>query len=245
MITGANQGLGMAYAIAYAKAGADIFIPHFTDDVSEIKKIIESLGRKVAFIQGDLTKEDYRNKAVEACLSIFGKIDILVNNAGTNFASPLLDFPDEKWRMVVNLQLDAAYYLGREVAAVMAKNGGGKIINIASALSFAADLNAAAYTIAKHGIVGVTRTFATELGGFNIQCNALAPGFFESEMNASIREVNPTLAQKVSDRIPGSEGRWGDIYHLMGPALFLASSASDYVNGCVIVVDGGFQSAMI
>ncbi|MCL2166782.1 MAG: SDR family oxidoreductase [Clostridiales bacterium] len=244
MITGANQGLGMAYAIAFATAGADIFIPHFTDDVSEIKETIEGLGRKVAFLQGDLTDGDYRKKVVEACVSVFGKIDILVNNAGTNFAAPMLDFPNEKWKQVLDLQLNAVYYLSREVAPVMVKNGGGKIINIASALSFAADINATAYTIAKHGIVGATRSFATELGGFNIQCNALAPGFFESEMNDMIRRENPGLAQKVSDRIPGSGGRWGDISALMGPALFLASAASDYVNGDVLVVDGGFKAAM-
>ena len=245
MITGANKGLGMAYAIAFAKAGADIFIPHFTDDVSQIKEVIEGLGRKAAFLQGDLTDKEYREKVVEACVSAFGTIDILVNNAGANYAAPLLDFPDEKWKQIVDIQLNAVYYLSRAVAPVMIKNGGGKIINIASALSFAADMNSAAYTIAKHGIVGVTRSFATELGAYHIQCNAIAPGFFESEVNATIRQVNPALAQKVGDRIPGSGGNWGDVYDLMGPALFLASAASDYINGEVIVVDGGFKAAMI
>lgn len=245
MVTGANQGLGMAYAIALAKAGADIFIPHFTPDVEQIKGAVEGTGRRIAFLQGDLTKKDYRQQVVEACVQQFGTIDILVNNAGTNYMAPLLEYPDEKWEQVVNLQLNAVYYLSRAVAGVMVKNGGGKIINIASALSFAADLNAPAYTIAKHGIVGATRSFAAELGPYNIQCNAIAPGFFDSEMSALVRAANPELAKKVCERIPTSGSEWGDIYDLMGPAIFLASSASNYVNGCVINVDGGFKAVLL
>jgi len=244
MITGANQGLGMAYAVALAKAGADIFIPHFTDDVSQVKGIVEGFGRKIGFLQGDLTDNDYRKRVVEECVALFGKIDILINNAGANFMAPLLDFPDEKWEHVMAVQLDAAYYLSREAARVMVKNGGGKIINIASALSFASDMNAPAYTMAKHGVIGMTRSFAAELGGYNIQCNAIAPGFFESEINAAVRQMNPALFQKVCDRIPGGGGKWGDIYDLMGPALFLASAASDYVNGTVVNVDGGFKAVL-
>ena len=245
MVSGANQGLGMAYAIALAKAGADIFIPHFTDDVAEIKETIEGLGRKVAFLRGDLTDDAYRKRVVQACVDTYGKIDILINNAGTNYMAPLLEFPDEKWAQVVDLQLNAVYYLTHEVAPVMVKNGGGKIINIASALSFAADMNATAYTIAKHGIVGATRSFAAELGAYNIQCNAIAPGFFDSEISAVVRKANPDIGEKVCGRIPGSGGEWGDIFDLMGPALFFASAASDYVTGCVLSVDGGFKAVLI
>ena len=245
MISGANQGLGMAYAVALAKAGASIFIPHFTDDVSEIKETIEGLGSRVSFLQGDLTDGEYRKRVVAACVEVFGKIDVLINNAGTAYMAPFLEFPDEKWAYVMDLQLNAVYYLTHEVAPVMVKNGGGKIINIASALSFAADMNATAYTIAKHGIVGATRSFATELGAHNIQCNAIAPGFFDSDISAMVRKANPGIAEKVSDRIPGSGGEWGDIFDLMGPMLFLASAASNYVNGCVIPVDGGFKAALL
>jgi 2-deoxy-D-gluconate 3-dehydrogenase len=245
MITGANQGLGMSYAIALAKAGADIFIPHFTDDVSEIKNAIESVGRRVAFIQGDLTEDAYRNNCVSACLAQFGRIDILINNAGRNYAAPLLDFPDEQWKKVVDLQLEAVHYLSHAVAPVMVRQGGGKIINIASALSFAADHNASAYTAAKHGIIGVTRSFAAELGQYNITCNAIAPGFFLSDMTASIRAQKPDLYEKVCQRIPLAKGSWGDTYDLMGAAVFLSSAASDYISGVVLTVDGGFQSQMI
>ena len=245
MITGANQGLGMAYAIALAKAGADIFISHFTDEVTEIRKTIESIGRHVAFIQGDLTKDDDRKKCVDSCLAEFGRIDILINNAGRNYAAPLLDFPDEQWKKVVDLQFEAVHYLSRAVASIMVRQGGGKIINIASALSFAADLNAAAYTAAKHGIIGITRSYAAELGKYNVTCNAIAPGFFLSDMTIQIRSEAPDLYDKVSQRIPMANGGWGDTYDLMGAAVFLSSPASDYISGLVLTVDGGFQAQMI
>lgn len=246
MITGANQGLGMTYAIALAKAGADLFIPHFTADIEDVKNAVESIGQRVAFLRGDLNDPEYRQACVDACLAEYGRIDVLINNAGINFAAPLIDFPDNKWKMVVDLQLEAVHYLSHLVAPIMAKQGGGKIINIASALSFAADMNATAYTVAKHGIVGMTRSYAAELGKYNITCNAIAPGFFESEMNGSIREANPALYNKVCDRItiaPNGRG-WGDTFDLMGTAVFLCSPASDYINGDVIVVDGGFKAVM-
>ena len=177
-----------------------------------------------------------------------GYVPLLDNcqDAAVNFAAPLLDFPDKRWKMVVDLQLESVHYLSHLVAAVMAKQGGGKIINVASALSFAADLNATAYTVAKHGIVGMTRSYAAELGKYNITCNAIAPGFFETAMNGSIREANPALYEKVCDRTTFSpEGRgWGDTFHLMGTIVFLSSPASDYINGDVIVVDGGFKATM-
>jgi 2-deoxy-D-gluconate 3-dehydrogenase len=245
MITGANQNLGMAYAVALATAGADLFIPHFTSDVSEVKSIVESMGRKAVFLRGDLTDENYRRQAVKVCEEAYGRIDILINNAGMNHAAPLLDFPDDKWKMVVELQLNAVYYLSREAAKVMVKTGGGKIINIASALSFYADKNATAYTVAKHGIVGLTRSFATELGQYNISCNAIAPGFYKTEINRTIREGLPDMAKKISEHIPLGDGDWGDIFHLMGTAVFLSSAASDYISGWVINVDGGFSAQMI
>ncbi|MGN1002887.1 MAG: SDR family oxidoreductase [Oscillospiraceae bacterium] len=245
MITGANQGLGLTYAIALAKAGADIFIPHFTSDVTEVKEAVESLGRKIAFLQGDLTDADYRQRCVDACLAEFGRIDILINNAGCNFTAPLLDFPDSKWKMVVDLQLEAVHYLSHLVAPVMVRQGGGKIINIASALSFAADMNSTAYTVAKHGIVGMTRSYAAELGKYNITCNAIAPGFFATEMNDAVRAANPSLYNKVCDRISlCQDGQWGDTCDLMGAVVFLSSPASNYINGDVLVVDGGFQALM-
>ena len=126
------------------------------------------------------------------------------------------------------------------------QQGGGKIVNVASALSFSADLNATAYTVAKHGIVGLTRSLAAELGRYNITANAIAPGFFESDANIMIRNADPKMFGKVCDRIPLNTGEsWGDIYDLMGPMVFLCSPASDYVSGDVLVVDGGFKAQMV
>jgi 2-deoxy-D-gluconate 3-dehydrogenase len=245
MITGANQGLGVCYAIALARAGANIFIPHFTEDIAGVKAAVEAMGQKVCFLRGDLTDADYRQRCVDACLSEFGRIDILINNAGNNYTAPLLDFPDEKWRMVVALQLEVVQYMSHLVAGVMTKQGGGKIINIASALSFSADVGSTAYTVAKHGIVGMTRSYAAELGRFNITCNAIAPGFFHSPMAAALMKDLPDLYKKVCARIPLSKGDWGDIFDLMGTAVFLSSSASDYLSGIVLNVDGGFKAQMV
>ena len=246
MITGANHGLGEAYAVALAKAGADIFITHHSPDVSRVKVEIESLGRRVAFCQGDLTQKEHREACVEACLKEFGRIDILINNAGRNHAAPLLEFEDDEWKKVVDLQMEAVHYLSRAVAKVMAKQGGGKIINIASALSFAADPNACAYTAAKHAIIGITRSFAAELGKYHITCNAIAPGFFMSNMTGEIRAANPGLYERVGNRIALSDdGNWGDIKDLMGAVVFFSCPASDYITGDVMVVDGGFKAVMV
>ena len=245
MITGANQGLGVIYAAALSKAGADIFVPHFTDDTEEVRSVVEGNGRKIGFYQGDLTKKEDREATIKACMDMFGRIDILINNAGNNFMSPLLDLPDEKWDMVIGLQLCAVHYMSHAVAKIMKEQGGGKIINVASALSYAADLNANAYTVAKHGILGMTRSYAAELGKYGITCNAIAPGFFASAVNAPMRAANPKLVTGVVERTSLLKDDWGDLYDLMGTIVFLSSSASDFINGVDIPVDGGFKAQML
>ena len=245
LITGANHGLGEAYAVALAKAGADIFITHHSPDISQVKEEIESLGRRVAFCQGDLTDKAHREACIAACLKEFGRIDILINNAGRNHAAPLLEFEDDEWKKVVDLQMEAVHYFSRAVARVMAKQGGGKIINVASALSFAADPNACAYTAAKHAIVGITRSFAAELGRYHITCNALAPGFFLSNVTEQIRAADPSLYERIGHRLPLSgDGSWGNARDLMGAIVFLSAPASDYMTGEVLVIDGGFKAQM-
>ncbi len=241
IVTGANQGLGMGYAVAFAKAGADLYIPHFTDETAEVKELIEAEGRKVAFIQGDLTDAAYRQSVVEGCLKEYGRIDILVNNAGMNHFAPFLEFPDEAYSRVLELQLKAVYYLGRAVAKVMVKQGGGKIINIGSALSYTADRQCPAYVTAKHGVIGITRDFANELGQYNIQTNAICPGFIQTDMNIAI-SADKAFYDHITGRI--AAGRWGDLDDLMGTVVFLASKASDYLNGADIKVDGGFSTVL-
>ena len=238
IVTGANSGLGMGYAVAFAKAGADLFIPHYTDDVSTVKALIEETGRRVEFLQGDINDMDYIKRVIDACLKAYGRIDILVNNAGTNCFAPFLDFPDDGYKRVVDTNLNSVYYMGHEAAKVMVRQGGGKIINIGSALSYTADLNCPSYVTAKHGVIGITRSFASELGPYNIQCNAICPGFIQTAVNSAVSN-NPELYKKINDRI--ANGRWGTLADLMGLAVFLASPASDYINGADIKIDGGFS----
>ena len=242
IVTGGNQNLGMGYAVAFAKAGADLFIPHFTDDVSEVKSLIEAEGRRVEFIQGDLADANHVRAIVDTCLKVYGKIDILVNNAGTNHFEDVRTFPDEQYKRVVDINLNACYYLGHEVAKAMIEQGtGGKIINIGSVLSFTADNMCPSYVIAKHGVIGLTRYFANDLGQYNIQTNALCPGFIKTEINAAISE-NKEFYDKITNRIP--LGRWGESDDLLGAAVFLASRASDYMNGWYVSVDGGFATTL-
>ena len=241
LITGANQGLGMAYALAFAKAGADLFIPHYTEDVTEVKGLIEAEGRRVEFIRGDLCNRAHIDEIVNGCLSAYGKIDILVNNAGTNHFEDVMTFPDEQYKRVTDVQLNAVYYMTHEVGKVMVKQGGGKIINIGSALSFTADKYCPGYVISKHGVIGITRYFASDFGKYNIQVNALCPGFFYTEMNAAISD-DKEFYDHITNRIP--LGRWGISHDLMGTIVFLASRASDYMTGWYVSVDGGFATTV-
>ena len=204
IVTGANQNLGMAYAVAFAKAGADLYIPHFTDETDTIRKLIEAEGRKVSFLKGDLTKDEDRKAVVKGCLDTYGKIDILVNNAGMGVFCDFLDFPDSAWQKVIDINMNAVYYLSHEVAKVMVKQGHGKIINIASALSFTADKKCPPYVASKHAIVGITRTFANELGEHNIQTNAIAPGFYQTEINKAISD-DKAFYDKITGRIPAGD----------------------------------------
>ncbi len=241
MVTGANQGLGMAYAAAFAKAGADLFVPHYTPDIEEIKKIVEAEGRRIEFLQGDLTDKEYIKQVAEVCMEKYNKIDILVNNAGASAFAPFDNYPDEYWDRCINLDLNAVYFLSHAIAKIMKKQGRGKIINIGSALSYTADKHCPPYTVAKHGIIGLTRVFANELGMYNIQVNTISPGFLATEVNAELRK-EPEFYDKITNRIPA--GRWGEMEDLMGTVIYLASRASDYINGWSISVDGGFTTTL-
>jgi 2-deoxy-D-gluconate 3-dehydrogenase len=241
IVTGANQGLGMGYAAAFAKAGADLYIPHYTEDVSDVRQLIEAEGRRVAFIRGDLTDRTAVKAVVEGCLKEYGRIDILVNNAGTNCFAPFFEFPDDGFDRVIELNMKTVYFLAHEVSRVMREQGGGKIINIGSALSYTADGKCPAYVTAKHGVIGITRSLANELGQYNIQCNAICPGFIQTEVNRAVSD-DPAFYKHITGRI--AAGRWGDLDDLMGTAVFLASKASDYLNGADIKVDGGFSCVL-
>ncbi|WP_024615475.1 2-dehydro-3-deoxy-D-gluconate 5-dehydrogenase KduD [Clostridium sp. Ade.TY] len=237
IVTGGNTGLGMAYAEALAKAGADLLVTTFDDNVEEVKELVEAAGRKIIFVKGDLTKKDTREEVVKTCLDVYGKIDILVNNAGTIRRAPLLEYKDEDFEAVMNINLNAVYYLSRRVAEVMVEQAHGKIINIASMLSFQGGKFVPPYTASKHGVVGITRAFANELAPHNVQINAIAPGYIKTANTAPIRADEKRNAE-ILGRIPAE--RWGEVSDLMGTVVFLSSKASDYINGHVIAVDGGW-----
>ena len=241
IVTGANKGLGMGYALALARAGADLFVPYRSGDTEDIRRLIEAEGRRVVFLQGDLMDMDYLKSIPGKCLEAYGKIDILVNNAGTNCFADFLDFPDEGWDRVIRVNLEAVYYLGHEAAKIMAQQGHGKIINIGSALSYTADARCPAYVTAKHGVIGITRSFANELGKYNIQCNAVCPGFIQTDVIGDLGQ-NEEFVRHITGRI--AQGRWGTLGDVMGTVVFLASAASDYINGADIKVDGGFSTVL-
>ena len=237
IVTGGNTGLGQAYAVALAKAGADLVIPTHGKNWDETRKLIEKEGGQVTFVQGDLTNKADRKNIVKISMEVYGKIDILVNNAGTIKRAPLLEYSEEDWNSVMDINLNALYFLSQDVAKVMAKQGHGKIINIASMLSFQGGKFVPPYTASKHGVAGLTKAFANELACNNIQVNAIAPGYIKTANTEPIRADEKRNAE-ILDRIPA--GRWADPFDLMGAIVFLASKASDYVNGHILAVDGGW-----
>ena len=238
IVTGGNTNLGMCYAIAFAKAGADLFIPHFDDDIDELKEAAEEAGVRIEFYKGDLTDKAYRDTVVPKCIELFGRLDILVNNAGISKGAPLEEMPEEWYQAEIELDLNVCWYMCRNAGLAMRKLGnGGKIINIGSALSFTGSASGSAYTIAKHGVIGLTKNMAAIFMQDNIQVNAICPGFFDSPVN---RGVPQKARDEIARRLPGNV--WGSPGELMGTAVFLASEASHHVSGVAISVDGGFAA---
>lgn len=236
-ITGGTGGLGQAFVTALAKAGTDLFIVTHGKNWDETRKLVENEGRKAAFFQADLSKREEISAAINKCVEVYGTIDILINNAGTIIRNPILEYKDEDWKKVIDLNLNAVYYLSQEAARIMAKQGSGKIINIASMTSFQGGKFVPAYTASKHGVAGLTKAFANELAEKNIQVNAIAPGYIETNNTDAIRADEERNAE-ILGRIPA--GRWGSPSDLMGTVIFLSSKASDYVNGHILAVDGGW-----
>ena len=237
IVTEGNTGLGQAYVVALAKAGADLFVVTYDRAWDETRAMVEAEGRKVEFFQADLTDRTQVSKTVEECIKVYGKIDILVNNAGTIRRAPLLEYKDEDWDAVMAINIDSVYHLNQDVAKVMVKQGAGKIINIASMLAFQGGKFVPPYTASKHAVAGITKAFANELAAHNIQINALTPGYIKTANTAPIRADEKRNAEILS-RIPAE--RWADPFDLMGAVVFLASKASDYVNGHILAVDGGW-----
>lgn len=237
IVTGGNTGLGQAFSLALAKAGANVFVPSVTDDDGRTRRLIEAEGREMAFLKSDLTEPGVPKRIIESCVEAFGSVDILVNSAGICNIDPVEEFGRAAWDPMIGVNLTAPFELSHEAIKLMIPQRSGKIINIASLFSFLGGQGSPAYAATKHAIAGFTKAYCDELARHNIQVNAIAPGYFATKITEQTRS-DPIAGQRVLDHIPA--GRWGDAADLMGTTVFLASRASDYVNGHVLPVDGGY-----
>jgi NAD(P)-dependent dehydrogenase (short-subunit alcohol dehydrogenase family) len=237
IVTGGNSGLGQAFTVALAKGGANVFVPSILDDDGTTQMLVEGAGGKYAFMKADITETGVPKTIVSDCIERFGSVDILINSAGICPMDDVLVFGREKWDATVQVNLTAAFEMSFEVAQHMVPQRSGKIINICSMFSFLGGRMSSAYSATKHGIAGLTKAYCDELAEFNIQVNGIAPGYYATAITENTRS-NPVTNQRVLDHIPA--GRWGEPLDLMGTVVFLASRASNYVNGHVLAVDGGY-----
>ena len=237
IVTGGNTGLGQAFSLALAAGGANVFVPSLVDDDGSTKQMIEATGARYGFIQADITEAGKPRRVVDACVEQFGSVDVLINSAGICPLGEVLEFGREKWDATVQVNLTAAFEMSFEAAQLMVPQRSGKIINICSMFSFLGGRLSPAYSATKHGIAGLTKAYCDELSEHNIQVNGIAPGYYATAITTNTRS-NPVTNQRVLDHIPA--GRWGEPEDLMGAVVFLASRASDYVNGHVLAVDGGY-----
>ncbi|MEU9359258.1 SDR family NAD(P)-dependent oxidoreductase [Streptomyces sp. NPDC048301] len=237
IVTGGNSGLGQAFSLALAKAGANVFVPSVAADDGTTRKLIEAEGRRMEFLEADLTRPGVPRRIIEGCVDAFGSVDILVNSAGICNIADVESFDRAQWDPMVSVNLTAPFELSHEAIRFMVPQRSGKIINIASMFSFLGGQWSPAYAATKHGIAGFTKAYCDELAQHNIQVNAIAPGYFATRITEETRS-DPEANRRVLEHIPA--GRWGDVADLMGATVFLASRASDYVNGHVLPVDGGY-----
>ncbi len=237
IVTGSARGLGQAMAIGLAEAGADVALVDILD-MSETKSKVEKLSRKCITITADLSKKNSVDTIVKQTVEQLGGIDILFNNAGIIRRAPLTEFSEKDWDDVMNINIRTLFFLSQAVARVMIEQGrGGKIVNTASLLSFQGGILVPSYTASKSAVMGLTRLLANELAPYNINVNAIAPGYMATDNTKALRE-DPVRNKAILKRIPA--GRWGRPEDLQGIAVFLASPASDYMQGYTVAVDGGW-----
>ena len=238
LVTGASTGLGAAIAIALAQAGAQVTCHGNTRSPETTCDHIQSSGGVAHAISGDLSKPETPRRLVDATLERFGRIDILINNAGTIRRSPAADYSDDDWAAVIEVNLSSVFRLSKLVGKQMIENGrGGKLVNIASLLSFQGGITVPAYAASKGGVAQLTKALANEWAKHRINVNAIAPGYMRTANTAAL-QADETRNRQILERIPA--GRWGEPEDLAGAAVFLSSSASDYLNGHILVVDGGW-----
>ncbi|MFT3961471.1 SDR family oxidoreductase [Propionivibrio sp.] len=236
LVTGASRGLGQAMALGLAQAGASVAVVGRTP-VPDLLDRIAAQGVRGGFYEHDLGDIDGIPALIARIQADFGRIDILVNNAGVQSRHPATEFPRKDWDFVIGVNMNAVFFMCQEVGKGMLAQGRGKIINIASLLSFQGGLTVPAYAASKGGVAQFTKSLANEWAGRGVNVNCIAPGYMETEMNTALL-ADATRSRQILERIPA--GRWGRPEDMVGAVLYLASPASDYVNGTTLTVDGGW-----
>ena len=238
LVTGASAGLGAAIAVALAKAGADVVCHGNTRTPEETSETITGLGRQALPVRGDLADRAIPQALIDATLERFGQLDILINNAGTIRRAPAVDYSDKDWDLVLEVNLTSLFRLSQRAARHMLLRGeGGKIVNIASMLSFQGGITVPAYAASKGAVAQLTKALANEWSKHGINVNAIAPGYMRTDNTAALQK-DETRSRQIMERIPA--GRWGEPEDLAGAAVFLSSHAADYVHGHILAVDGGW-----
>jgi 2-dehydro-3-deoxy-D-gluconate 5-dehydrogenase len=236
VVTGANTGIGQAIALALASAGADIAAVGRSPADATLHAIREK-GRRAIAIEADLTTIEPASRIVSDTVSALGRLDILVNNAGIIKRNDALSFTESEWDLVIDTNLKSAFFLAQAAARFMIEQGGGRIINVASMLSFQGGVRVPSYTASKSGVAGLTKALANEWASKGINVNAIAPGYIATNNTAAL-QADETRNRQILERIPAA--RWGEASDLGGAAIFLASDAARYVHGHVLAVDGGW-----
>lgn len=238
LVTGASAGLGAAIAVALAEAGANVVAHGNSRPPDTTCELIKRSGRRTLALRGDLADRTVPTKLIAQTLEEFGRLDILINNAGIIRRAPAVDYSEEDWATVIEINLSSVFRLsqlaGREM---IAQRKGGKIVNIASLLAFQGGITVPAYAASKGGVAQLTKALANEWAKYRINVNAIAPGYMRTDNTAAL-QADETRNRQILERIPA--GRWGEPEDVAGTAVFLSSSASDYVSGHVLVVDGGW-----
>lgn len=237
VVTGGNTGLGQAFTLALARAGADVFVPSVVKDDGSTGELVEAAGRRYGYLEADITAPGVPRRIVDTCVEELGSVDILVNSAGVCPLAEVLEFGRSQWDATIAVNLTAAFEMSHEVARMMVPQRHGKIINVCSLFSFLGGRWSSAYAASKHGLAGLTKAYCDELAQYNVQVNGIAPGYYATEITTRTRS-DPETNRRVLEHIPAD--RWGEPQDLMGAVVFLASRASDYVNGHILVVDGGY-----
>jgi 2-dehydro-3-deoxy-D-gluconate 5-dehydrogenase len=237
LVTGSSSGIGAGIALGLARAGADVICHGRGEEAEATSSAIRALGRRSVVVQADLAERAAQEPFIASAVSAFGRIDLLVNNAGSIRRSPAVDYTDADWDFLLEVNLTAPFRLSRRIGKLMLEQGGGRIVNIASLLSFQGGILVPGYAASKGGVAQLTKALANEWASKNVTVNAIAPGYIATKNTEALR-ADPTRSRQILERIPA--GRWGEPDDIAGAAVFLCSDAARYVTGQVLAVDGGW-----